>query len=86
MVDNQIVILCMFGSIMLILVQCFIGVIYSKHVFLKLQIVGYRNVVFPIALFGYFRYEEEIIAKEIVSLVVIISIFILFGMEYFLGR
>lgn len=76
----------MLASIMLILVECFIGIMYGKHIFLKLQIVLYRNVVFPLAFFAYFRYTDQTIANEIVTLVAILSIFILLGMEYFLGR
>lgn len=77
----------MFSAVLLILFQFALAIMYQKHLFLKIQFMVYKNIVYPLALAslivltsnnGYLYITIQCIA--------VLATALLLGLEFFIGK
>lgn len=50
-IDSELIVICMVSSLLIILFQCIIALLYGKQIFIKLQFMVYVNIILPASIY-----------------------------------
>lgn len=62
------------------------GLLYGYQLFLKLQYLVFRNIIFPIALISTVNHQSQICSTTVVYVVAVLCTIIVFVLEWFIGK